>query len=288
MKNRKTIVVLGCLLILFTFVGFKLTQKNNLDLPVAYLNENSFLKKELKEVFKKYQKIETKKVVATIISHHLLAKDLIAENFSKIEDKEIERVILVSPDHFKQIKKPECLVMTANVGWKTEAEIVRPESNKITELTNNKKNWCQNVDSFRGEHGVFALVPFIRNYLPKVKIIPLILRPSNNLDIFFDIGKDMAKEFNKNKTLVVVSSDFCHNISNDEAKNNDLTSIKILESKDNDKIDLINNDCPQCISFLFGYLGQEPKFEFVQNTNSYEISGEYPESVTSYISGYYQ
>lgn len=287
MKNRKITAVLGCWLILVTFVGFRFTQKNKVDAPVVYLSENSFLKKELENVFKKYQKIETKKVVATIISHHLLAKDLIAENFSIIDDKEIERVILISPDHFKQITKPDCLIMTANVGWKTEMETLRPESNKITELANNK-NWCQNVDSFRGEHGVFALVPFIRNYLPKVKIIPLILRPTNNLNDFYIIGKDMAKEFNKNKTLIIVSSDFCHNISKDEAKNNDLMSINILESKDNNKINLINNDCPQCISFLFGYLGQESNFEFIRNTNSYEISGEYPESVTSYVSGYYQ
>lgn len=285
MKNK--IKVLGLVLFFLGGVlcGVIFNKKNN-QAKVTYLNENIYYKKELVETFEKNKKNELEKMVAIVTSHHLLAKDLIAEAFSKIDNKKIERVIVVSPDHFKQIKNSNCMIMTANIGWKAKDEMVLPDSKTITNFLS-QPNWCENINIFRGEHGVSVLIPFIRNYLPKTKIIPLVLRQNNNLSFFYKLGEDFKNTFDKEKTLVIVSSDFCHNISKNVAKSNDLTSIKILESKDNDKIGLINNDCPQCIAFLFGYLGRESNFEFIRNTNSYEISGEYPESVTSYISGYY-
>lgn len=177
--------------------------------------------------------------------------------------------------------------MTANIGWENKTEVIRPDSKNIINLIKNEY-WCQDVNSFRSEHGVTTLVPFIRNYFPRATIIPIILRQNNNLEFFNDLGQKMAKKFNKDKTLVIISNDFCHYITKDKAEENDKISLKVLENKKVDEINLVNNDCHECLAFLFGYLSKNNEFKLVNNSNSFEISGEDPEYVTSYINGYYR
>lgn len=286
MKKLKIILVVWLLILGVSLFWLK-GKKNIIETPVKYLNEDIYFEKELSEVFKKYKKDEGDGVKAIITSHHLLAKDLIGKTFSKVGGKNIERVILISPDHFRQVKKTGCLAMTANVGWKTFLGQMDPDISSITTILKDDK-YCQDINSFRGEHGIFTLIPFIKKYLSEAKIIPLILRPKSDYDSFYNLGKNMANKFSDEKTLLVVSSDFSHYTTESEAKKQDEQSIEILNTKDKEKISLVNNDCPQCIAFLFGYLGEKHEFNLIENSNSFEISGERKDYVTSYVAAYYK
>lgn len=287
MKKLKIILVFGLLILDAWVVIWLKNKKNIVEIQTTYLNEDHYSKKETNEVFEKYNNNEEDGILAIITSHHFLAKDLIAQTFSKVSGENIEKVILVSPDHFKQIKKKDCLVMTANVGWKTFWGQADPDNLSIEGILKDDK-YCQDINSFRGEHGIFTLVSFVRNYLPRAKIIPLILRSKNDYDSFYDLGKNMAKNFSDEKTLLVISSDFSHYTTESEAKKQDEQSIEILKIKDKEKISLVNSDCPQCVAFLFGYLGKNSQFNLIKNTNSFEISGENKDYVTSYVNGYYK
>lgn len=177
--------------------------------------------------------------------------------------------------------------MTANVGWKNDFGQIEPDSLSIKNISKKNNNYCQSENIFLGEHGIYTLIPFIKNYLPKAKIIPLIFRPNNNYIDFYELGKIMAKDIEDDKTLLIISNDFSHYISKDEAKKQDLESMKILEKKNIEDVGLIKNDCPQCVAFMFGYLNNEAKFNLIKNTNSFEISNKDPDYVTSYIGGFY-
>lgn len=253
----------------------------------AYLEENYCSKEELEESFDKNGVSKIDKIEAIITSHHFLARDLIAKGFSKIDGKKIERVIIISPDHFKQIEKKETLAITASIDWKTYFGEVNPDSEGIKRLEKSRQVE-DNTTPFEVEHGIFTLIPFIKNYLPKAKVIPIILKTKSDYIDFYDLGKKTASYFNRKKTLLVISSDFSHYIPSEEAKQNDLESVEILKTKDKDKINLIKNDCPECVAFLFGYLDENSEFNLIENTNSFEISGKDENYVTSYISAFYK
>lgn len=287
MKKWKIILVL-CLLVIDVGLLFWLKNiKEKTKISNVCLIELEYFPKDLDEKFDKYKEDGIDGVKSMITSHHFLARDLIAQTFSKIKGNKIEKVIIISPDHFKQIKDKKCLVMTANIEWKNSVGLVKPDSFIINKILENEK-YCQNKNSFLGEHGVFTLIPFVQNYIPKAKIIPLILKSDKNYNNFYDLGKIMAEKFSDNKTLLIVSSDFSHYISKDEAKKQDLESIKILKNKEIQNISMIKNDCPQCVAFMFGYLDKTAEFSLVKNTNSFEISGVDPNYVTSYVGGYYK
>lgn len=109
MTNKKIIIALGFVLILGTFGNKIHTLNKKSEIDSVYLRDNDFLVKEIKEVVLKFPKKKAEKAVAVVSSHHLLAKDLIGETFSKIENNQIERVIIISPNHFRQIKETKCL-----------------------------------------------------------------------------------------------------------------------------------------------------------------------------------
>ena len=179
------------------------------------------------------------------------------------------------------------MILTDNIGWETDFGKLEPKSSEINKINKNQKV-CEDFNSFRGEHGIYTLVPFLKNYFPKAKIVPLILKPKSNFEDFYNLGKEIADDFDKSKTLMVISIDFSHYITASEAKKQDEQSIEILKTKDKEKISLVSNDCPQCIAFLFGYLGEKPEFNLIENSNSFEISGEDKDYVTSYVAAYYK
>jgi AmmeMemoRadiSam system protein B len=91
-----------------------------------------------------------------------------------------------------------------------------------------------------------------------------------------------------NRTILIISSDFTHNADSQTALQNDRKSISLLPDKKISDIVGITNDCRQCTAFLFGYLkNTATAFKLVENTNSFAVSGENPDSVTSYLSAYF-
>jgi AmmeMemoRadiSam system protein B len=286
--RREKVILIGGLVLLIIGGRCLTLDKNDKKTEIVYLNENHYPKQELEETFRKNEStIPVDGIQAMITSHHYLAKDLIAKTFSKVNKEKIKKVILVSPDHFKQIKNRQCLILTGNLGWKTVFGDLEPISDEVEKITKNKE-FCEDTNSFRGEHGIYTLVPFVKNYFPEAKILPLILKPKNNFEDFYNLGKEIANDFDKDKTMMVISSDFSHYVTESEAQLQDKQSIEILKTKDKEKIPLINNDCPQCIAFLLGYLGKKPEFNLIEKSNSFEISGENKDYVTSYVAAYYK
>ena len=243
-------------------------------------------RKNYEEAFSSVGEIEKKEIEAGIISHHFLAKNLIAKFFSGIKNENIENVLLVGPDHFGAIKDNDVSAYTSNLIWTTPFGELQPNNNLIDGIIN-KTNVKINDLAFRQEHSIYVLVPFVKKFFPNAKIIPLILRNNNDLNNFNDFGiklRDIVRE----KTLIIVSSDFSHNMSVDQAKNNDEKSIVNLKSLSPDTISKVTCDCNNCIATMLGFLGTGGKnnFYLVENKNSSDFGGGNT-NVTSYVSGYY-
>lgn len=243
--------------------------------------------KEYNELFSKFDNTAKTHVLGVITSHHFLAKDLIAQTFSGIDPTEARTVIIISPDHFKQIIKPDVFVQTTNSKWHTPFGNIDPDNDLISKIVK-ESGIISEINLFRSEHGVYILVPFAKKALPYTKIVPLVLRQSINYQYFYDLGEKISKMVNLNETVLIISSDFTHYTSTEEAKLNDEKSIILLPNKKLEDIDSITNDCKQCTAFLFGYLKDiNTDFELIFNKNSFDLSGQNLENVTSYVGAYF-
>ena len=244
-------------------------------------------KNEYEESFAKYTTMAKIHVLAATTSHHFLAKDLIAQTFSGIDPVGILSVIIVSPDHFKQIDKPGIYAQTTDTEWKTPFGNIKSDENTINQLLKDKQV-ALGVNLFRQEHGIYTLIPFIKRALPNSKIVPLVLKQSNNYQYFYGLGKKLSEISGLKNSLLVISSDYSHNVAVEKAKLNDQKSISQLPNKYLDDVKSITNDCLQCTAFLFGYLkNTDTDFKLIYNNNSFDLSHQNPEDVTSYVGSYF-
>jgi len=226
-------------------------------------------------------------VLAGITSHHFLAKSFIAEFFQGIDNQNIKQIILISPDHFNYTIHEQTLAYSTPLNWQTPFSVLYSDQNFIEKLSQESLITLSNT-AFRNEHGIYTLIPFIKHSFPKATILPLILNPKKNDSDFFNFGQIIKQELDSTATLLIVSSDFSHNLSLEKTQQADLQSIEALKQLSLDNLDLVNCDCHGCLAFLLGYLADENyQFELVDNKSSADFSEETQETVTSYVGGYF-
>ncbi|GAA6213244.1 hypothetical protein NBRC116602_29850 [Hyphomicrobiales bacterium 4NK60-0047b] len=177
------------------------------------------------------------------VPHHLLAADLIAKGFKYASKGQYKNIIIIAPDHFRKTTKP---FATTTKNFETIFGKVTTNSS-FTEDLISKNHLFQESELFQKEHSIRALLPFIRFYFPKAKIIPIVIgRQSTRKD--WDEVIILLTKFLSKQTLVVQSTDFSHflpyhlAIQRDQEVINTLTSgdIKsILRLKQPDHLDSV-------------------------------------------------
>lgn len=222
-------------------------------------------------------------VLALVTSHHLLAAPLIAGSYSSIAD-EFERIILVSPDHFHSHFSEGNTAFTTTLRWDGIVGSISPDTEFIERISREANNLQTNDVPFLSEHGIYTEIPFLAHYFPNAGLAPLILKNDHNYSHFRDFGALLRRE-SDTPTLLVISSDFSHNASKQQAKERDEKSISVLKNLQNDDFEKLNNDCRACVALLAGFLGStEYSFQLIENKDSTDFGGE-DRDVTSYISG---
>lgn len=272
----------------FVFLTIKEPKTPELtDKKVEYLESYFKNLDDYNESFTKFAKTKKLPINIVITSHHFLARDVIAQTLSNVDPKIIEKVIVIAPDHFQKLSNTKYLAQTTDNDWTTPFGIMRADKELIKNISKEKEIYFD-INTFRSEHGIYTLVPFAKKLFPNATITPVVLKASSDSDKFYDLGKHILGLVDSNKTLLIVSSDFSHEASIQKASENDKKSISALQNLDIEKINQIENDCRQCIAFMYGFMGKSNTFVVVKNTNSYDVSDHSPESVTSYVSGYYK
>jgi len=225
-------------------------------------------------------------VKAGIISHHFLAKELIAEFYNKLSAEKIETVFLISPNHYNHFFPSKTLAYTSKAEWNTPYEKLSANEKIINNLI--KKGKVKIDNSILGlEHGIYIEIPFIKKFFPNATIVPLVLDYNANYNDFTAFGNELDKLAGEN-SILIVSSDFSHASTIKTAFEQDSKSIDLLKDLSQENVKNITNDCKQCLAVLSGFLGDEKyKFSLIDNKNSFDISKEDENSVTSYVSGFY-
>lgn len=232
---------------------------------------------------KKNNEVLNKKVKAVIVPHHLLASGVIADTLKKALRPEIKKIILIGTDHYEQSFSN---LTTSNFVWETPFTDVFVNQEIFDKLT--EKIYVKNDSKFlENEHSIGGIVPFLAYYSPKVEIFPLIVSSKTEETEMVDLAESLS-EIVDDETLIVVSVDFSHYLTSDEAERNDVISRRVMLERDYDKLLTLDSDfvdSPKSLFILLKTLDNlgVRNMEVLQNFNSGDLLGKRDAETTSYF-----
>jgi AmmeMemoRadiSam system protein B len=218
------------------------------------------------------------KAQALIVSHHLLAKDLINQAL-ETTTQDYSTVILAGPNHFDL---GEAMIQTTEGDWKTKFGNLQANQELIDKLIQNNLV-AINPDNFNTEHSVCGLVSFIRKQFPLATIVPLILKSNTSPTQSQAVGQFLAQ--NCQDCLLLISLDFSHEVAEAQAQINDQKSMTILSQLKEEQLDEVICDSLPSLRLLFSYLKTKgiSRGKLINQSNSNQISSQNLPTVTSYI-----
>ena len=222
------------------------------------------------------QKVQAK---AVIVSHHLLARDLIGDTLGRVAN-DYQTIILIGPNHFNLGLHP---LQTTNYSFKTKFGHLEPNQEIIDKLVEEKIASIHD-ENFSNEHSICSLVSFVKIYFPDAKIVPIILKGNASLEKTRELASFLAQNCHQ-KCLFIASLDFSHDVSPCQAKSNDQQSAQILKNLEQENLHKVICDSIPTLQVLTGYLKEKGVIngEIIHNSDSNELSQQNLPTVTSYL-----
>jgi AmmeMemoRadiSam system protein B len=167
------------------------------------------------------------RVTGITVPHHLLARDLIARTFWLASGSAYDRVIVLSPDHYGKGRTP---ITVTGADWRTAFGTLNGDTAAAEALL--RAPGTATGSFFPQEHGIGAVMPFIRRFFPTARIVAVAIRvdaPRAALDAFLPALEGVAS---RGRTLVVQSTDFSHYLTPTQARARDQQTLDVLASGD--------------------------------------------------------
>lgn len=219
-----------------------------------------------------------------IVPHHLFAQkemDSFYNDFSK-ENKNYNRVVIISPNHFLQ---GNASVVLRSEKIEKDGEVSEIDVESVGLLDQLSYTLIDN-HLFQKEHGIFAHLSFIKKYFGSVPVVPIVLYPGTDSAELEKLSEKILEL--SGSTLIVYSVDFSHTLDRGFAEMHDQFTIDALQSLDKEKMYRSDIDCPECLSIAFDIAREVGQTTFTVHirTSAADISShDYPGENTSHILG---
>ena len=166
------------------------------------------------------------------IPHHLVAADLIARGLFAASGHDYDRVILMAPDHFRQVRGA---FATTIHGFGTVTGDVAVDQTAVSALI---EAGVEVSCLFGAEHGIRAVLPFLARQMPAVPVVPIAISTrSTRKD--WDRLADMLTPLAGERTLIIQSTDFSHYLTAEEARRHDQQVLNLIAAGDLDQLALL-------------------------------------------------
>jgi AmmeMemoRadiSam system protein B len=202
-------------------------------------------------------------------------------------------IIIAGPDHFN--RGPP--VGTSRASWQTAGGLVEPHLETIDGLI--EAGLAREVRAvLEGEHSVGALMPLIKLYLPRARVVPLTLRGDVTFEQAAALGRHLAVAFSApsrgaggptERIVFVASVDFSHYLPKGEADARDALTLGALERGEWGALFAfgphhLDSAASLAAAFAFaGYL-DDPRFRMIAHINSATVLGRPGlQETTSYL-----
>ena len=204
-----------------------------------YPGDKNALKKMLDYFFAGVKTNVDCRPYAIIVPHagYVYSGQTAAYDYSVLEGKPIERVILLATAHYAYLNT----VVVNELPYKTPAGLYDVDRKAIDLLKREKFPYSTNNIESEKEHSDEVQIPFLQRVLPKARLVPIIVGNLSDKDLT-ETALALEKILD-DKTVIVVSSDFTHYGSNYDYKPSfNGKSIKDgIKDIDNKAIDFITN-----------------------------------------------
>ena len=229
------------------------------------------------------------RVTGITVPHHLVAADLIARGFRCASGGNYERIILLSPDHFRRSRLP---FATARGTFETVFGDVACDEAAVGSLLAACPKTAESA-LFAKEHGVHAVLPFVAKFFPKAKIVPVALRIDSKREDWLTLVDALAPLVDS-KTLIVQSTDFSHYLAHGKARRHDQQTLNTLALGDPEAITRLrqpmhlDSKAAQFVQMALQRRVHNASPVVVANRNSQAYTRFRQEQTTSYIVQVYE
>ncbi|MCL1805278.1 MAG: AmmeMemoRadiSam system protein B [Clostridiales bacterium] len=218
------------------------------------------------------------------LPHHLPGAGLSVFALRQIiaRDGQPDTVILIGPNH----ENTGPAAALACVSWQTPYGAVEPDE-EIVGMLLSRGLAADDPGVFAREHSMGMVIPWLARFMPGVKVVPLVFHyqyPLDKLEALFDALGPWLDE----GALLVLSADFSHHQTRDEARWRDLETAALLEGGDWRSVAGLSSDYIDCPTLLAGMMrlagarGWEGPW-IAAHTNSGFLTGAAGPEVASYF-----
>jgi AmmeMemoRadiSam system protein B len=247
----------------------------------------SFLtKKELYHILSvDYKKEQIKgTILAGVVPHHLVAGRLIMGFMDSLAEQNPGLLIVIGPNHHNLEGK----VITGMYDWQTPDGPVKADQETVNILLE-KGIAVKNEKVLSTEHSVGNIMPFIKRFTPKAKVVPIILHhdvSQKELDSLLNVLEPILAA---KKGIILASVDFSHYLTRSQAQEKDRYTLKVMKDFDLATLFKLGNDyldSPASLASVFLYAQRKGVrgFAVLENTNSGELLKNDLMETTSYFS----
>jgi AmmeMemoRadiSam system protein B len=166
-------------------------------------------------------------VTGVTVPHHLLAVDLIARGFRAASANRYDQIIILSPDHYNRSQRP-----FATTARDIGTAFGRLRNDRAASAVLLKTGALfDNSELFAKEHGIGAIVPFVRYYFPNAKIVPIAISYGASREEC-DQALSLIETLIGPNTLIVQSTDYSHYLPAEVAQQRDQETLNVIAADD--------------------------------------------------------
>jgi len=221
------------------------------------------------------------------VPHHVVAADLIARGFWAASNGKYKRVILLSPDHFRTAED-KAIVFSGSIETVFGRLHSDPEAIKSLQENTGVAIQLEKRKRLLREHGLLALMPFVANFFPEAKVVPIAIGISTRPSQWEELSDALLPLLGP-ETLLVQSTDFSHYLSLGNAITRDQETLNVIASAETEAIQALDQpghlDSRAAMAIqmdlLVNKLGHHQTV--VANRNLVDYSPTSDERTTSYI-----
>jgi len=222
-----------------------------------YPSDPVVLRQTLTDLFSRAKPRAMEKVAAVISPHagYVFSGIVAASSFNQIDpDMEYDNIFLIASSH--QVSFMGASIY--NIGdYMTPLGKVPVNISLASKLIKENPVFTFNPDADRNEHSLEVQIPFLQVHLKKpFRIVPIVIG-SQSVQSCKKIAEALKPYFNQ-KNLFVISTDFSHYPSCDDAKSTDKATCDAILANDPDKLlnlisDYKKKEIPNLVTNLCGW-----------------------------------